>query len=230
MIRRSGWMFMSVTALLAAPLATAHSAGATGQARADAAPAEAIARAEAKAATDLQVARQAIEKRAAHVPAKALAKAEAQLQLTARRVDAGAEAQGNTVVAKRLATEFGMSTEALLAEKAALGVSWGHLMIAHALDANATTDVTVEQLITMHAEGMGWGRIAAGLGIELGSAVSSVNAEARVAQGLAKADGRVSAMRGEGARAGVRGGVTAGLGAANGRTGVGAGVGVGIGR
>ncbi|HEX5632231.1 MAG TPA: hypothetical protein VFX50_03350, partial [Gemmatimonadales bacterium] len=203
---------------------------ATGQARADAAQAEAIARAEARAATDLQVARQAIEKRAAHVPAKALAKAEAQLQSTARRVDAGAEAQGNAVVATRLATEFGMSTQALLAEKAALGASWGQLMIAHALDANATTDLTVEQLITMHADGMGWGRIAAGLGIELGSAVSSVNAEARVAQGLAKADGRVSAMRGEGARAGVRGGVTAGLGAAHGRTGVGAGLGIGIGR
>jgi hypothetical protein len=223
-------MLMSITALLLAPLAPAHAAGAAGQARADAAQAEAIAKAEAGAATDLQVVRQAIETRAAHVPARALAKAETQLQSTARRVDAGVEAQGSIVVATRLASEFGMSTEALLAEKAALGASWGHLMIAHALDANAVTDVTVEQLVAMHEDGMGWGRIAAGLGIELGSAVSSVNAEARVAQGLAKADGRVSAMRGEGARAGVRGGVTGGLGATNTRAGVGAGVGIKLGR
>lgn len=234
MTRRRGWMLISLVGLLVAQLALAQSAGTAGQAQAgsdtDTNPGlvKATAVADASAAVGLQVAREAIEKRAAKVPVKAQAKAETQLQATAGKVDASAAAQGNTVVAGRLAAEFGMTTAALLAEKEALGASWGQLMIAHALVANATANVTVEQLIAMHEDGLGWGRIAAGLGFDLGSAVRSVNAEARVAQGLARADGRVSAMRGEGARAGLRAGATAGLGAQQGRAGIGAGAGVGI--
>lgn len=235
MTRRPGWMLMTASGLLFAQLALAQSAGGAAQAQAasdantNTGLVKATETADANAAAGLEVARDAIEKRAAKVSAKAKAKAESQLGVSVRKVDASAEAQGNTVVATRLAAEFGMTTEALLAEKAALGASWGQLMIAHALDANATADVTVAQLVTLHEDGMGWGKIAAGLGLDLGSAVSGVNAEARVAQGLARADGRISAMRGEGARAGVRSGVTAGLGASNGKAGVGAGVGIKIG-
>ena len=39
----------------------------------------------------------------------------------------------------------------------------------------------VEQLVQMRNDGMGWGRIAAGLDLRLGSVVSAVKAEGRVA-------------------------------------------------
>jgi hypothetical protein len=103
-------------------------------------------------------------------------------------------------------------------------------MIANSLAANATDGATVQQLLALKSEGRGWGEIAAGLGLELGSVVSGVQAETRVAKGLAKADARVAAMRGEGAR--TRVGATVGVGAgighgavnAHGHTGVGVGV------
>src|SRR5262249_59348004 len=102
----------------------------------------------------------------------------------------------------------------------------GQLMVAHTLAANTTTGATVQQLVTMNKDGMGWGQIAAGLGLQLGSVVSGVNAESRVAHGLEKADGRVAAMRGEGARAGI--GTNAGLGVQTGKSSVGASTRLGI--
>src|SRR5437899_10397045 len=82
-------------------------------------------------------------------------------------------------------------------------------MIALALSANAKASVTAEQLLQLRADHMGWGQIAAGLGLDLGDAVSAAKAEARVAAGLAKPDRRVAVIHGEGARAGAG----AGLGA-----------------
>ena len=62
--------------------------------------------------------------------------------------------------------------------------------------------------------------------------VSGVKAEGQVANGLAKADGHVSRMRGEGARAGVgsNAGVHAGLGAGHATAGAGLGVDVKVGK
>jgi hypothetical protein len=78
---------------------------------------------------------------------------------------------------------------------------------------------------------MGWGQVAAGLGLNLGSAVSSVNAESRVASGLERADGKVATMHGEGARAGVgaNAGLHGGLGVGGAGSGVNAGAGAGLG-
>ncbi len=177
---------------------------------------------------DLEALRRKIDEQGRKVSAEARVKAEAQIEASGRDVDKQAAADGDAKVAARLAEEFGLSADAILAQKAALGASWGELTIAHCLAANAKADVTVEQLMALREEREGWGRIAAGLELSLGSAVSAIRAESRVARGLVRPDGRVAAMAGAGARG--RAGVDAGLrtGAIQGRAGVQTGVGAGL--
>lgn len=224
--------------LLAAQLALAQTAGtaaqAKGQSTADASmqPAQlnatTQATANATAQVDAKQLRERLEKRAAKVSEQARAKAQTQLTATVDQVNQNSASDGEATVATRLATEFGMSPEAIVDERKSLDVGWGQLMIAHTLAANSNSGVTVEQLVAMNKDGMGWSQIAAGLGLQLGSVVSSVNAESRVAHGLEKADGRVAVMRGEGARPGTSIGTHAGLGVQTGKGAVGAGAGLGI--
>ena len=224
--------------LLAAQLALAQSTTTTGQAKgqstADAStqPVQMTtttnAEANATAELDARKMREAIEKKAEKVPAQAKAKAETQIGASVDQVNKTAALDGDVTVATRLAGEFGTTPEALTAEKHALDVSWGQLMIAHTLVANTKTTMTVDQLVAMNKDGMGWGQIAAGLGLQLGSVVSSVNAEGRVAHGLDKADGHVAAMKGEGAKLGGGAGANAGLGVQAGKANVNAGAGLGL--
>ena len=186
--------------------------------------------ADAQARAEFERQKKAIAEKGAKVSAKTRAKAEAQLTTAASEVNGTAEKQGEAKVATRLASEFGGTGEAMIAERQNLDASWGDLMIAHTLSANSKTDITTSQLIEMKKDGTGWGQIAAGLGLELGSVVSGVNTEGRVASGLARADGKVALMRGEGARAGIGSalGIKAGAGQGKGAN-VGAGLGVGAG-
>ncbi|HEY2955340.1 MAG TPA: hypothetical protein VGK89_08855 [Candidatus Eisenbacteria bacterium] len=190
--------------------------------------AQASAEADAKAKAEARARIDAILQRGARTSARARANAVAKLEETAREVDAHAATQGDAKIAERFAAEFGTSAEALLAEKQGLGESWGELMIAHTLLASAGPGLTIEQLFEMRGDA-GWGVIAAGLGFKLGEVVSAVRAESRVALGLVRADGKVAAVHGSGARAdgsagaGVRGGAS-GVG-----VGVGAETGVGVG-
>ena len=188
------------------------------------AEADAQARIEARKSLDR------IKQRGAKVSSAAREKAEKQMSAVATKTGEEAALHGSAPVAARLAAEFGMSADQLVAEHQALGCSWGDLLIAHCLDANTATEVTVGQLIELRKEGTGWGQIAAGLGLKLGQVVSAVQAEGRVATGLAKPDGKVAVIRGEGARAGVNAGaaasaaVPAGGVSATAQTGVGVGV------
>lgn len=161
--------------------------------------------------------------------ATAHASDEAALARSAQEVDAAA-GKGALTVANRLAPEFGMTADALIAQRAELGASWGQLMIAHALAANAEGGLTVEQLLARHKEGEGWGRIATDLNLEMGAVVRGVADERKVALGLAKADGRVAAMRGAAVKADAGMRTNAGLGVGHAATkGVGAGVNAGAG-
>jgi hypothetical protein len=166
-----------------------------------------------------------IEAKGSKVSATSRAKAEAKMDVSMKNVDSEAE-KGEAKVAGRLATEFGTTAEALMLEKTELGTSWGHLMIAHTLAANSATEVTAAQLVTMQKDGMGWGQIAAGLGLTLGEVVSAVNAESRVARGLLAADGKVAVARGPGAKVQTGAGVKANAASQAGGARVGAGVGV----
>ena len=176
-----------------------------------------------------------VRKTGATVDAKARDKFEADLNVAAKQVETDAASAGDAKVAERLGTEFGMTPDALVAERNQLGTSWGQLLIAHTLMANASTEVTAKQMFDLRTEGMGWGQIAHGLGLTLGPAISAVKAEARVARGLEKADGKVMAIKGPGSRAGAetaakaatKAGVKAN--AAGAKVGVGASVGAGSG-
>lgn len=191
---------------------------------------EAQAQADAEARLEARKTLDGIKQRGTKVSSEARAKADARLKAVATKTNEDAAAQGTATVAGRLAAEFGMSADQLMAEWRALGCSWGELMIAHSVDANTSAEVSVAQLIELRKEGTGWGQIAAGLGLKLGQVVSAVQAEGRVAAGLAKPDGKVAVIRGEGARAGVGAGagasaaVPAGGASATAQTGVGVGV------
>ena len=170
-----------------------------------------------------------IATKAQKTPAKARATAEAKLDATSKAVDTQAD-QAESQVADRLSTEFGMTAEALAAEKTSSGASWGGLMIAHTLAANSKTTVAATDLVAMQQGGMGWGQIAAGLGLNLGEVVSAVASEGRVAAGTLKADGKVAVAHGEGAKAGLGLGVktNAATHAGGAKVGATAGVGAGI--
>src|SRR4029077_6300067 len=91
----------------------------------------------------------AIKDKGAKVSADARAKAEAKLDAAAKKANDEAASNGDQRVAARLAAEVGATAEAMTSEKQTLDVSWGELMIAHSLDANAKTDVTVSQLFEL---------------------------------------------------------------------------------
>ena len=211
-------MLTVLGSLLVAGVALAQSGATAGQTSGSAqtasgamnAGAAAEANADSKAVASLEELKKSLVTHAAKTSTAARAKAERQLDAAAKHVD-DAATKGEALVADRLAKEFGVTAEAMTQEKSDLNTSWGQLTIAHTLDANAKSDATVAQLVELHAQGMGWGPIAAGLGLNLGDAVSAANAEQRVAAGTAKADGKVAVIHGEGARAGL--GMNAGLGA-----------------
>ena len=149
---------------------------------------------------------------------------DAKLRQVAGKVDAAAQ-NGQDRVASRLATEFNTTSQAIADEKTQFGCGWGELMIAHTLAANSNTDVSLASLFQMRSDGMGWGQIAAGMGFKLGDAVSAAQAEARVAEGQAKADGKVAVMHGIGSKHGI--GANGALGASANARGTGAKVGAG---
>jgi hypothetical protein len=119
-----------------------------------------------------------------------------ELAAAAREIDRASV--GETRVASFLGAEFGMGTEAILAERRDLRVSWGDLTIAHTLSASDRQGMTPAQVLLLHDRGMGWGQIAAGLRLTLGDAVQAVNAESRVARGCARADGRIAPIESDG--------------------------------
>jgi hypothetical protein len=125
--------------------------------------------------------------------AQARSKADAKLGAAAKKADADVTAKGEATVAARLAAEFGMTASDLLAERQSLGCSWGELMIARSVRAMSTTEISVADLLELRKD-TGWAQIAAGLGLKLGEAVSAVQAEERVAAGLAEPDGKVAAI------------------------------------
>ena len=187
------------------------------------------ASADAGAKASAERMRKSIEDRAAKVSAKARTKADAELDVSAKTTDESAETKGDANVASLLAAEFGMTADAISAEKSELDASWGNLMIAHTLAANSNTAVTAAELVQLKKDGMGWGQIAAGLGFNLGSAVKATVAESKIAAGEAKANGHVAVINGAGAKAGLgtNANVNAATRGANAKAGAGVGVKIG---
>jgi len=114
------------------------------------------------------------------------------LATVSKTIDDQAAKDGDTAVATRLASDLGVSSETLVAERTKYGAGWGDITIAHTLAANATQGATVDQIYQMHTEGIGWGGIASSLGLNLGSVVSATKEEGKVVAGTAKPDGKAA--------------------------------------
>jgi hypothetical protein len=96
--------------------------------------------------------------------------------------------------------------------------------------ANSTNAVTMDQLFAMRKDGMGWGQIAQGLNLKLGEVVSAVASEGAVAQGTAKADGKIAMIHsGASTHAGMHAGTGTAAAAHVGHTGAGVSGSVGVG-
>jgi hypothetical protein len=135
--------------------------------------------------------------------AKADQKATAAFDAVVADVEKSVPVDGDQKIAERLAGEFGVTADALLAEKNELKVSWGQLMLARSLIANSTVELTTRQLVDLRNEGMSWPQIAKGMGLRLGEVLSAAKAEAKVAKGAAKADGKVAVVHGAGSKSGL---------------------------
>ena len=133
----------------------------------------------------------AARERGKAAPPKDVAAIDKQLLTLAKQIDEQAARAGDPAVAGRLASDFGVSSDVLMAEKSRYNAGWGDLMIAHTLGSNTLTGVTVDEIFAMRAtDGMGWGQIANGLDLKLGSVVSAMKSQGKVATGAARADGK----------------------------------------
>lgn len=130
-------------------------------------------------------------------------KASAAIDAAVNDVEKNAATDGDQKIAERLAGEFGVSPDVLIAEKDGLKVGWGQLMLARTLLANSSTELSTRQLFDLRNEGMSWAQISSGMGLKLGEVLNAAKAEAKVAKGLAKADGKVAVVHGSGSKAGV---------------------------
>jgi hypothetical protein len=132
-------------------------------------------------------------------------KASAAIEAAVNDVEKNVATDGDQKIAERLAGEFGVSVEMLTAEKAALKVNWGQLMLARTLLANSSTELSTRQLFDLRNEGMSWAQISSGMGLKLGEVLNAAKAEAKVAKGLSKPDGKVAVVHGSGSKAGLSG-------------------------
>jgi hypothetical protein len=137
-----------------------------------------------------------IREKGAKLSEKTSKSVDAKLDVTEKSVDAAAAKSGDQTVADRLAKEFGTTPDVMMQEKSQFNVGWGQLVVANTLMANAKTPVTLQQLFDMRNSGMGWGQIANGMGLKLGEVISASKAEASVANGHTKPDGKVATIHG----------------------------------
>ena len=175
---------------------------------------------------------QKVRDRAQKASAKGRALVDKQLKKISADVGANAEANGKTEAAGRVASEFGMTGDALVAETDQFSAGLGEVIIAHTLTANSKTPITMSQIFTLRSEGMGWGQIAQGMNLRMGEVTAAVRSEGNVAQGTAKADGKIAMIHSggaAGAKTGANAGVNAGAHAGHGSVGAAGSVGVGVG-
>ncbi len=118
------------------------------------------------------------------------------------------------IFSARLANEFGISNSRLMAQRRELAASWGDLLIAHTLAANARGRTNLTRLFELRREGQDWPTIATGLGFNLSQFMSAIRQQTLVATGMVRADGRAQTIaRGETAGTTTRARVIRGTGA-----------------
>jgi hypothetical protein len=136
---------------------------------------------------------ESIRVRAEKLPRPVRRATESRLERATDRIEVVARGDEGAFT-RRLALEFGIAPEEWLLERSALGARWSELLIAHTLAASAPTGVNAVDLFRLYDEGVGWSRVANGLGFDLEGMTRAVEAECRVAAGRKSADGRVASI------------------------------------
>jgi len=126
-------------------------------------PDESAATEAAKARADLGE----IRSRAKAMPGDQRRSTDKRVAATIERVNKDALSRGQANTASKLAVQFSVSAEALLAEKAEYGFTWGEVVIAHRLQENAAVAIDIASLSHLREEGLSWGAIAYGLRFHL---------------------------------------------------------------
>lgn len=155
--------------------------------------------AETKAADRAKPELEALRTRAMTLPPKQVEATEPKVDAAIKSVNGEAAKDGSKVPA-RLAQRLAMTPDALEAEKTKFHAGFGELMIAHLLVSNekSTSTITIDDMFKLHQDGMGWGQIAHGMGLNVGDLVSAARSEGRVATGQAKPDTKSMKIRPEG--------------------------------
>ena len=112
------------------------------------------------------------------------------LNMRLAEVNSEVSARGEGEVSGRLAADFGLSAATLIEERSHFNTDWGNLMVARTILSNSSAQLTLEDLFEIHREGFEWAQIAHGLGLRTEGLVGAVKAEARVATGASKPDGK----------------------------------------
>jgi hypothetical protein len=108
----------------------------------------------------------------------------------------------NGVPVQRISDETNVPVDTLQMERASTGLGWGGLENAHLL-ANALaadgSNLTFNDIVTMHQAGEGWGKIAHDNGLNLGRIVSSAHRSSQAtehAQNLSTVHGKSTGVHG----------------------------------
>jgi hypothetical protein len=133
-----------------------------------------------RAAIDLR----SIRQRAGSMPVDARIDMDKRIAATIERVNARAAAQTSSAVAARAAAEFSVTSEVILEEKGTHGWSWGEVLVAHTLLANATHGLTAQDLASLREDGFGWASIAYGLQFRMEDFEDAIKEQGRVTMGL----------------------------------------------
>jgi hypothetical protein len=136
-----------------------------------------------------------VKERGMKAAAKERADVDKKLDEIEKQIENETIAKGDATVAGRIAGEFGLTADALTAERSQYSRGWGELLVAHTMLANTKAPITMADVFQLRSQGTGWGVIAAGLDLKLGEVVTAVRTEGRVATGLAKGDGKPATIQ-----------------------------------
>ena len=91
-----------------------------------------------------------------------------------------AAAVGDATMAQRLSTAFQVPTDVLLQERAASGLSWSDVFLAHTIASNTRVGITADQVLQMRASGMTWNAISQSVRIPRARLMNAAAIAARV--------------------------------------------------
>jgi hypothetical protein len=131
-----------------------------------------------------------VKERGMKISAKQKADIDKKIDDIEKAIQTEATTKGDAEVAGRVAVEFGVTPDALIAERSKYARGWGEIVVGRTLAANAKTDATLDDLFTMRSQGMGWAAIAAGLDLKLADVVTAMKSEQQVAIGVERGDGK----------------------------------------